>query len=154
MTQRIKPDVLQALQDWKAGKPVKSLELGHVHRMQDRGQHSPVIDFSVRLSNDQERAHAYCFHLMDIFLINGVPDSHEAFISACNDYELTFDWGELPASQKGTFDSERDAAESLAWKALHVGWARAIAGHAPEMYIDVVRETRESKRDLAGINAT
>lgn len=139
MAQRIKPDVLQALQDWKAGKPVKSLELGHVQRMtHSREAHAaPTIDFSVRLHNDQERAHGYCFHLIELFSINGVPDSHDAFMAACDDYEQIFDWGELPVSQKDVFDSERNAAESLAWKALHIGWARAIAGHDPSDYTEV-----------------
>jgi hypothetical protein len=149
MTQRIKPDVLQALQDWKAGKPVKSLELGHVHRMQDRGQHSPVIDFSVRLSNDQERAHGYCFHLVELFSINGVPASHEVFMSACDEYEQTFDWGELPISEKDVFNSERDAAESLAWKALHIGWARAIAGHDASLYIEIKNPAAAARSESA-----
>jgi hypothetical protein len=137
MAAKIKADVVKALADWKAGKPVKSIELGHVHRMQDNGGRSPTIDFSVRLSNDQERAHAYCFHLLELFSINGVPATHEAFMEACNEYEATYDWGEVPVPDYAAFDSERDAAESLAWKALHVGWARAIAGHDPSRYIEV-----------------
>jgi len=65
MPAKIKADVLQALDDWKAGKPVKSIELGHTHRMKDNGGQSPTIDLSVRLSNDQERAHAYCFAIIE-----------------------------------------------------------------------------------------
>lgn len=134
MAQRIKSDTLQALAAWKAGKPVRSLHLGHVHRMQDRGQHSPVIDFSVRLSNDQERAHAYCFHLIDLFKINGIPVSHELFLEACDEYEKPF----READDSLTAE-ELDAAESLAWKALLVGWRHAIDGHSEARYIEVSR---------------
>jgi len=39
---------------------------------------------------------------------------------------------------------ELDAAESLAWKALHVGWRRAIDGHRDSMYIEVSRPQVQS----------
>src|SRR6266851_2970318 len=134
MTARIKPDVLQALQDWKAGKPVDTLEIGHVHRMKEVPGFSPTIDTSQHLHQDQDRAHAYVFHLIELFQLNGVPAEHEDFLKACDDYELTFDWGvEIQVVAGGGWrkdveelNSERDAAESLAWKALRFGWARAI----------------------------
>jgi hypothetical protein len=142
MATQIKRDVQQALADWKAGKPVKSIELGQVHRMKEQpGGHSPVIDLSVRLQNDQERAHAYCFHLIELFQLNGIPQDHKVFLEACDEYEQIFDWGELPVSEKDVFDSERNAAEGLAWKALLIGWNRAIAGHDPSMYIEVTNPT-------------
>ena len=126
MAQRIKADVLKALDDWKAGKPVKSVELGHVHRMQERGQFSPVIDFSKRLLNDQERAHAYCFAILEHFDL-GAPD-HAEYQEFCR--ELAIQWNDLTPE-------EASGAESLAWKAMHVGWTRAIAGHDPSRYIEV-----------------
>jgi hypothetical protein len=154
MPTRIKPDVLKALEDWKAGKPVKSLELGQVHRMQERGQFSPVIDFSVRLSNDQERAHAYFFWLIEWFKDHGpVPVGEEAFerfISICDMLEGQFDQTPQFASEDernvraGLTAEERDAAESLAWKAIQVGWVRAITGHDASQYIEVSRPQVET----------
>jgi hypothetical protein len=130
MATRIKPDVLQALQDWKAGKPVKSLELGHVHRMKDVPGFSPTIDASEHIHRDQERAHAYVFHLIELFSLNGVPVDHDAFLGACKDFQLSF-------SEEGLTAEELDAAEGLAWKALRFGWARAIEGHKDSLYIEV-----------------
>jgi hypothetical protein len=145
MPQRIKPDVLQALQDWQAGKPVKSLELGHVHRMTDVPGFGPKIDLSVRLYNDQERAHAYLFHILSHFahiteLTGLLPHSHENFLTMCDTIEAEFRKnGNLtmhPEAAELTAE-EMDGAESLAWKALHVGWARAIAGHDASRYIEI-----------------
>lgn len=141
MPAKIKSDTLQALADWKAGKPVRSLELGHVHRMKEHpGGGSPVVDLSVRLSIDQERLHAYCFHIIASYAENGVKgvfddaDDHEEFLAACDALEQQF-----RSENEGLTAEELDAAEGLAWKALHVGWGRAIAGHDPEMYIEVSR---------------
>src|SRR5271167_1183272 len=117
MAQRIKSDVLQALDDWKAGKPVRSVELGHVHRMKEHPGGAPAIDFSKRLSNDQERAHAYCFAILEHF-DTGAPD-HAEFQEFAR--ELAGQWNDLTPE-------EAIAAESLAWKALLIGWRRAIDG--------------------------
>jgi hypothetical protein len=135
MATKIKADTLQALADWNAGKPVKSLELGHCHRMKESAESTaaPQIDMSKHIHRDQERAYAYLFHLIESFKLNGIPATHEAFMEACDAYELAFEKmveGEL-------IPEERDGAESLAWKALLVGWQRAIAGHDPSMYIEV-----------------
>jgi hypothetical protein len=147
MASRIKPDVLQALQDWKAGKPVKSLELGHVHRMKDVPGFSPTIDASEHLHRDQDRAHAYLFHLIELFSLNGVTEDHDAFLAACDEYEQTFDWGELPVKEADVFNEERNGAESLAWKALRFGWARAIEGHKDSLYIEVRKESPQLTAD-------
>jgi hypothetical protein len=135
MASKLKPDVLQALQDWKAGKPVHSVELGHVHRMKETpGGASPQVDFSVRLHNDQERAHAYCFDILE--RISGMtqpPPDHDTFLNG---------WCIAAAWRKHRMDGgltleEALGAESLAWKALMIGWNRAIASHDPSRYIDV-----------------
>lgn len=126
MAAQIKPDVLQALADWNAGKPVKSLELGHCHRMKENPGASPSIDMSQHIHRDQERAHGFCFALIEHFDI--APSSHDEFLAVAA--EIAGQWNDL-------IPEERDAAESLAWKALLVGWNRAIAGHDPEMYIEV-----------------
>lgn len=137
MAAKLKADVLQALQDWKAGKPVKTLELGHVHRMEDVPGFSPRINAEQHLHQDQERILSYCFHLIDLFSINGIPEAHEAFLEACDAYEQTFDWPEVAIADWHALDHERNAAESLAWKALRFGWVRAIEGHKDSMYIEV-----------------
>lgn len=148
MTAKIKADVLQALDDWKAGKPVKSIELGHVHRMTHSEEHMASypntrnpINLSKRLSNDQNRAHAYCFGILswwcvDPFITHAIgkppagPDTFEDFKGVCAETMKQGGFSDLT-------ETEKEAAESLAWKALNIGWARAIAGHAPEMYIEV-----------------
>ena len=146
MATKLKPDVLAALKDWKAGKPVKSVELGHVHRMKEQPPFSPTIDASKHLHQNQERAHAYAFHLIELFQLNGIPENHEAFLEACDDYEKTFDWGEeVPAGEHHGLDHERNAAESLAWKVLLFGWARAIDGHKETAYIQVTNPAVEAK---------
>jgi hypothetical protein len=134
MVTKIKADVLQALADWKAGKPVRTLELGHVHRMKEHPGLSPLIDSSEHLRHDQERAHAYCFHLIELFQLNGVPETHEGFMKACDAYELVFRDGNNDLTAE-----ELDAAESLAWKALLVGWAKAIDGHKDSAYTTITK---------------
>jgi hypothetical protein len=134
MSVRIKSDTLQALQDWKSGKPVKSLELGHVHRMKEVPGFSPTIDASVHLHRDQERAHAYLFHIIDWFTQEGtpLPVEHDAFLADCDVLEQRF-----REENAGLTAEELDAAEGLAWKALRFGWAHAIHGHAEHLYTTV-----------------
>jgi hypothetical protein len=145
MNRLIKPDVLRVLQDWKAGKSVMSLDLGHVHRMANTEEEMASypnrrnpIDLSKRLANDNERAHAYCFALLghaadgSIFAESFLKDAafeHSGFMEMAN------------ALRKEEFTDvtpeEAAGAESLAWKALHVGWKLAIAGHDASRYVDV-----------------
>jgi hypothetical protein len=149
MASKIKTDVLQALQDWKAGKPVKSLELGHVHRMKDVPGFSPTIDTSEHLHRDQERAHAYVFHIIDAIanlkatiaehdasdpqhVTYRRPETWEEFESLCDGLEEQF-----RLEVEGLTAEELDGAEGLAWKALRFGWARAIEGHKDSLYIEV-----------------
>lgn len=134
MPAKIKADVLQALDNWKAGKPVKSIALGHVHRMTHSEEHMASypnsrnpVDLSKRFSNDQERAHAYCFAVIDAEE-SSISDNFEEFLLSCRAVRKHF---------PEVTHEEALAAEALAWKALHVGWARAIAGHDPSLYIEV-----------------
>jgi hypothetical protein len=147
MAQRIKTDVLQALDDWNAGKPVRSIELGHVHRMKEHPGGAPAVDYSVRLWNDQERAHAYCFYLLGKAVAEGVPDHHEQFL-------LWIVSGFYRRKFPDLTDEEAVAAESLAWKALIVGWARAIDGHREAHYIEVRRHSSSSPLTAGEVAAT
>jgi hypothetical protein len=144
MTAKIKPDVLQALSDWNAGKPVRSLELGHSHRMKESREPTaqPQVDFEHFLHRDQERAHAFCFLLIQWgatdtinspFLVDR-EDAHAAFTGMSAEFAKNEGWEDLTPE-------ERVGAESLAWKALRVGWKRAIAGHDESMYIEVTNPT-------------
>jgi hypothetical protein len=128
MATKIKSDTLQALADWNAGKPVKSLELGHAHRMKASSEPTaaPQIDMSKHIHRDQERAHAFCFALIEHF--DAPPDDYAEFLAVSR--EIAGQWNDL-------IDEERVGAESLAWKALRVGWGKAIAGHEPHDYIEV-----------------
>lgn len=126
----IKADTLAALAAWKAGKPVRSLQLGHVNRMVDHPGLSPKIDESVRLHNDQERALAYCFAILACYVDQGGSDSHDVFLATANQIAIDFE-------TNGLTPEERDAAQSLAWKALLVGWNKAIDGYSAGDYIDV-----------------
>ena len=82
MTQKIHPETLAALADWRAGKPVKSIELGHSHRMKPATEPTaaPQIDLSVRHHRDQQRAHDFCFDVIGYFRMAGyLPEDHEHF---------------------------------------------------------------------------
>lgn len=149
MALKIKADVLQALDAWKAGKPVRSIELGHTQRMthsedflKSHPNTRPEIDLSQRIQNDQERAHAYLFDVIEKYSAaaqappagrdydrNAYSDGgYTAFMVCCQSWR---------DGHEGLTDEEAEAAQSLAWKALIVGWARAIAGHDPAAYIEV-----------------
>jgi hypothetical protein len=139
MASRIKFDVLQALRDWKAGKPVKTVELGHVHRMKDVPGFSPTIDTAEHIHRDQDRAHAYCFHVIEYWI--SAPEltlpEHEEFLTVC-DVVLE---PRFRKENEGLTVEELEGAEGLAWKALRFGWARAIEGHKESFYIEVQNPT-------------
>ena len=133
MAGRIKADVLHALDDWKAGKPVRSIELGHIHRMVEHPGVSPAVDMSKHIPRDQERAHAYVFFILErLELLIQPPEDHATFSVWCDGWEKDF-----KRENPGLTEEERDGAEGLAWKALIVGWKRAIDGHPEANYIEV-----------------
>ena len=135
----LRKDVLKALEDWKAGKSVRGPELGHVHRMQENPGSSPLINMNEHVHCDQDRAYAYCFHIIEHYAaFGGPPSTHEEFQKDCD---------ALEAQVRRKLDltaEELDGAESLAWKALLFGWARAIDGHKDAHYIEVAKPKVES----------
>jgi len=132
----LRKDVLKVLKDWKAGKPVRSLELGHVHRMKENPGSSPLIDINQHFHQDQDRAHAYLFHILEAFAHEDVrlPTTYEQFAGTCDILEAGF-----RDATEGLTAEELDGAESLAWKVLLFGWTRAIDGHKDAQYIEVTR---------------
>ena len=129
----LRKDVLKALEDWKAGKSVRGPELGHVHRMQENPGSSPLINMNEHVHCDQDRAYAYCFHIIEHFK-DQRPATFEEFSVVCDVLERDF-----KADTEGLTAEELDGAESLAWKALLFGWARAIDGHKDAHYIEVTK---------------
>ena len=141
---KLRADVLKVLADWKAGKAIRSLELGHVHRMKEVPGGSPLIDIGQHFHQDQERAHAYLFHILSYFEEHGVPTSGltwEGFETLCDGFEKQF-----REDVEGLTAEELDGAESLAWKALLFGWAKAIDGHKDANYVEVTRPKAEASK--------
>ena len=136
----IRADVLQALDDWRAGKPVRSIELGHTQKQEEHPGASPRILQDQHHPQDQVRAHAYCFAIIDTCR-DVTHGAYEDFLKVCRVIAQEFD---------GLTDEERDGAESLAWKALLVGWKRATAGFAEHLQIDVQRPPDKPKALVAG----
>lgn len=134
---KLRKDTLKALADWKAGKAVRSVELGHVHRMKENPGSSPLIDDSQHFHSDQERAHHYCFHILEFYReAEEVLPTFEQFQKDCDVLEELF-----RKENEGLTPEEVQGAESLAWKALLVGWTRAIASDSKteHHYIEVTR---------------
>jgi hypothetical protein len=127
----IVPDTLHVLADWKAGKPVRTIELGHVHRMKDNPGMSPAIDMSVRIYRDQVRAHAYCFHVIESFVPLGIPD-FDTFLNHCAACQQKF-----LTDSSGLTAEEIEGANSLAWKAMAIGWRKAVDWYRDTDYIFV-----------------
>jgi hypothetical protein len=143
---RLRSDVVAVLADWKAGKTVRGPELGHIHRMKEHPGLSPLIDDSVRIHRDQDRAYAYCFAILQHW--QGLLESQrgdllptwEQFSASCdNDVEPAFREGE-----SGLNAEELDGAESLAWKAILMGWKKAVDGFPDAHYIEVSRPKQET----------
>ena len=143
MAGKLKPDVLAALADWKAGKAVKCVELGHAHRMIERPPFGFTIDENNHLQNDQERALGYCFQIVEFFNEHGLPEGEEAharFLAICDS---------LHGMDADLTREEKDGAQSLAWKALRVGWGRALAGHSDAHYVEVTNPAAKTEQAAA-----
>jgi hypothetical protein len=130
---QLRTDIVQALTDWKAGKAIRALELGHSNRMkEDAFTGAQVIDNSRFFNRDQSRAYAYFFKLMEYFSQAEVSltPTHDQFSAVCDDLEKT---------QEGLTPEEIDGAKTLAWKVLLVGWRRAMDGFPESSYMEVKR---------------
>ena len=132
---KIKADTLEALANWKAGKPLRVIELGHIHRMKEHPGMSAQIDTSEHVYRDQARAYLYCFALIERF--SQEPMWNVPF----HDFQVICK--EVAASVPEMTQEESEAAEGLAWKALIVGWKKALEGHSDATYIELKRPEGE-----------
>ena len=107
-------DLKRAVADWKDGKAVRVLVLGH-------GK-----DFR------QQFAYECVFRVLDEFLKDNaaIPETHTVVevlvLELAKDLNLS--------------DEEQSAAISLAWLALRNGWATALAGFPEHKYQMLTRE--------------
>lgn len=119
----IEEELRQMIAEWTAGKEVRTIELGHSVRLNQEGTEEPH-------KFRQRRALDYCFRLIAAALEHERPISFETFALL----------SELAPADLST--EERQAAESLAWKALARGWRNAITGHADDHYLSLKREAQ------------
>jgi hypothetical protein len=123
MNDLIQDELSGVLQDWRDGKPIRSIALGHSLRLNKDGQHERHVF-------RQKAVHDLAFHLIEI----GLDPRHKALLDDFAAFRETWVRGPDLSQQ------EEEAAFSLAWVALHRGWTRAIANHAEHEYISIKRE--------------
>lgn len=137
------------ISEWKSGKGVCIPRLGHQHRemqWEPGNPNSRRIDDSKIFHNRQEAALEWCFFLIEEFLNRdyGPRLYGENADVAYSDFALFADEMEETRMQEimgGKLSPEElTGAESLAWKALLVGWDRAVSGHPELNCVQVTRE--------------
>jgi hypothetical protein len=119
MNNLIQSELRQVLADWTHGQPIRSIELGHPVRV------NPKTGAEERHTFRQTQVHDYCFTLL----------------SECVDYGQPMPWelfSMLDIAPPDLSLEERQAAESLAWKAQLRGWNNAISGF--DGHITLTRE--------------
>jgi hypothetical protein len=127
MNDLIKHELAEVIQAWADGRRIHAIPLGHpVHVVTDKnGTREERHVFR------QKRAYDYCFTL----IAAGLEQSPK--------FEaLTWELFLLLTSSapKDLSTEERQAAESLAWKALNRGWGRALSGFPESHEIMLARE--------------
>lgn len=136
--------------EWKSGKSVSIPQLGHQHRemqWEPGNADSKRIDNSKVFHNRQDAALEWCFFLIEEFLNRGYGPRlfGENADFAYSDFALFADEMEETRMKEivGQLSPEElTGAESLAWKALLVGWDRATYGHPESHCVQVTREAR------------
>ena len=115
MNDLVKGELTEVLTEWRAGKPVQSIMLGHPHE-------GSVFR--------QTLTHAFVFALIESELGNWpVTNFHLFDVKA-----------EEKAQAIGLTQEERGAGTSLAWSALRRGWKRAISGF-PDTHTITVKQS-------------
>jgi len=118
MDELIKDELAATLKDWRAGQRIAAIPLGHPVRLNRSGAEE-------RHTVRQLQTYAYCFDLIEAG-IEDPPDSWGSFCALAS--------GISPAELS---NEEKQAAESLAWKALLRGWRRATAGFPEDREIAI-----------------
>lgn len=113
-------ELRQVLADWTHGQPVRSIALGHPVRVNEKTKTEERHTFR------QTKVHDYCFRLLNECVIFGEPMPWELF-------------SQLDLAPSDLSLEERQAAESLAWKAQLHGWNRALSGFEGQ-HITLTRE--------------
>jgi hypothetical protein len=127
MNDLVKDELSGVLKDWREGKPIRSIAIGHPVRRTRDGQHERHVF-------RQKHAHEMAMKLIEIGLEQ--PELLESF----PDFHRVADARAGMIGNSRLSQEEVLAAESLAWVALHRGWTRAIAHHEEHDYITLKRE--------------
>jgi len=127
MQDLIEDELRGVLADWNAGKPIRTVALGHSTRVEGLKHGLPL---EVRNNFRQKKALAYVFQLIEAGLLLKMPFTWDEFFKLCLEERKA---GELTKQ-------EAEAAESLAWKALLRGWNRALTGFPDVHYVSIAKE--------------
>jgi len=130
MNDLIQDELRGVLSDWTGGKQVRSIALGHpVRELKD---HNGKVLGEERHTFRQKVALECVFRLIE----NGLE------VEGPIDFAWFHDMAEETGRGMQLSAEETGAAISLAWVALHRGWARALTGHPDHQYISVTREAQ------------
>jgi hypothetical protein len=147
----IHEDLLQTLKLWRAGKEIRTLELGHTQRIEKRADETERIDVGHVHRNDQVRIHQWAFHIVEHCVKNSLPEAFEEFEVLCDFLEKNDMPGLVEKKElSGALSKEEiDGAESLAWKAMLLGWDRAISGHDKDAKYTNLKNPKTKKKARA-----
>jgi hypothetical protein len=128
----IEDELRAVLADWNAGKPIRTIVLGH--RVRVEGVNDYGLPREVGSPFRQRKALHYTLSLIESGLRLGMPFTWDQFFELC-----------LEERSKGVkidlTREEMEAADSLAWKALLRGWNRAITGFPDVQYVSISKST-------------
>jgi|HubBroStandDraft_6_1064221.scaffolds.fasta_scaffold04109_5 hypothetical protein len=129
MDELIKDELATTVQEWRDGQRIRAIPLGHpVRYILENGQRKEE-PHTVR----QLQTYAYCFELIDAGIAEP-PENYGAFCAMAS--------GLSPAELS---NEEKEAAESLAWKALTRGWRRALSGFAEDLEMGIRNPDRKAQ---------
>lgn len=133
MQDLIQNRVREVVSDWMAGKPVRTLALGHpvvlVPGVKNERSHEEPHVFR------QGKTFAYAIGLLGRHLKDASWPVLRSRFETISTEARREDAGDLSKA-------ELEAAESLAWKILRVGWDAAISGFESSRYVTLKREEK------------
>ena len=121
MDDLIKIELEEVLEDWNSGRRIPVIPLGHAVRVTSDHREVPH-------TFRQIKAYSYCFELIEAGM-HDLPMAWELFCMLC----------QSDLAPAGLSAEEKEAAESMAWKALHRGWRKATAGFPEEHEIRIAK---------------